>query len=206
MAKASSEREAKKQAKEADRRQPLVAATENIIKNKGLAAVKARDIADAAGVGLGSVYYNRDLDDLILEANANTLTRLEKALGNGAKGDPATRLVAMAEAYLQFADENTLSWKALFEHKLPAGKALPEWYLGHQLRLFDKVDDALREISPELSRSQSAALARTIFSAVHGVVILGLEEKLGIVPPKSLRQQLKILISALVSGLSTGAG
>jgi|SRR6185369_5286713 len=201
MTKLTDEREEKRRAREANRRQPLVDAVENIIKNNGLSAVKARDVAQLAGVSLGALYYDGDLDDLVLEANALTLARLEKDLAKVRDSDSAARLTGMAQAYLHFASDNTRSWQALFEHKLPTGKALPEWYLGHQLRLFDKVDEALRDILPQLSRRQSAEFARTVFSAVHGVVTLGLEEKLGIVPPKSLSQQLRLMMAALIAGL-----
>jgi hypothetical protein len=47
-------------------------------------------------------------------------------------------------------------------------------------------------------------LARTLFSAVHGVVTLGLEEKLGVVPPDILRRQLTLVVSAAADGLARG--
>ncbi len=44
-------------------------------------------------------------------------------------------------------------------------------------------------------------LARTMFSATHGIVTLGLEEKLGAVSLDELRNQTALIVSAIVTGL-----
>jgi hypothetical protein len=44
-------------------------------------------------------------------------------------------------------------------------------------------------------------VARALFSAVHGIVTLGLEEKLGAVSSEELRNQTTLIVSAIVIGL-----
>jgi hypothetical protein len=44
-------------------------------------------------------------------------------------------------------------------------------------------------------------LARSLFSAVHGIVTLGLEEKLGALSLEELRNQTTLIVSAIVTGL-----
>ncbi len=49
-----------------------------------------------------------------------------------------------------------------------------------------------------------ALLARSLFSAAHGLVALGLEEKLQFVPLPSLREQVTTIVTALGYGLAGG--
>ena len=44
-------------------------------------------------------------------------------------------------------------------------------------------------------------LARTMFSAAHGIISLGLEERLIAVRPDRLREQLKVFVDIYVAGL-----
>ena len=111
------------------------------------------------------------------------------------------RLIHLAVAYLDFAAANTPRWRALFEHRLPEGKPMPEWYLGEQIRLFGYIEQPLRDLQPDLLPEQLAMLARSLFSAVHGIITLGLEEKLGAVSLEELRNQTALIVSAIVIGL-----
>ncbi len=81
---------------------------------------------------------------------------------------------------------------------------MPEWYRDQQARLFSHVDRPLRSLVPALSPEERAALGRSIFSAVHGVVWLGLEELLGAQSHDALRRQLRLVIGAMVDGLGEG--
>jgi hypothetical protein len=44
-------------------------------------------------------------------------------------------------------------------------------------------------------------LSRTLFSAVHGIISLGLEERMVAVPPQMLRQQVEQFLDAHLAGL-----
>ena len=62
-------------------RERVLEAAEAVISTKGLAGLKARDIAARAGCALGAIYtVFEDLDELILGVNQRTLARLEAAL------------------------------------------------------------------------------------------------------------------------------
>jgi hypothetical protein len=78
---------------------------------------------------------------------------------------------------------------------------MPEWYLGEQIRLFGYIEQPLRDLLPSLPPEQLAMLARALFSAVHGIITLGLEEKLGAVSLEELRNQTALIVSAIVMGL-----
>ena len=44
--------------------------------------------------------------------------------------------------------------------------------------------------------------ARSLFSAVHGMVLLGLEQKLIAVPVEALRKEIATIVRAMVDGLT----
>ena len=167
-------------------------------------------LAGSIGCAVGAIYnVVADLDELIMLVNSRTLAALERELlaADGAHADQqggntaVDRLCRMALAYLDFATTRRLRWRAVFEHRLPAGKAMPDWYLDDQMRLFSYVERPVGELLPGIPQSRRALIARTLFSAVHGIVTLGLEEKLQALAPEDLREQLTFAVAALARGL-----
>jgi AcrR family transcriptional regulator len=195
----------------AELRERLIGAAERLIEKQGLAGVKARALAEAAGCALGAIYtVFPDLDALILAVSARTLARLGEHLDRvqpqeGEPGSPPERarlgLVALALAYLDFAFAHRASWRALFEHRLPEGRQVPEWLTADQSRLFGKVEALLDPLVPRMPKAERAPLARSLFSAVHGLVLLGLEEKLAPMPLPTLRAEVARLVTATAKGL-----
>jgi len=204
--------------KAAERRQQLrdalISAAERTIEAHGLGGLKARALAVQVGCAVGAIYnVVADLDDLIIAVNSRTLAALERDLAaaeraSDAAGEaaPVDRLVRLGTAYLTFAIGQRVRWRALFEHRLPAGKCLPEQFLEDQRRLFRYVEEPLGELQPHLSDEQRALAARSLFSAVHGVVMLGLEEKLQTVPSEILAEQVAFIVSAIGRGILAQTG
>src|SRR5262245_50986727 len=135
-------------------RAALVAAAERSIEREGLRGLRARALAEEVGCAVGAIYNAvEDLDELVLLVNARTLALLERALNAAdevaentdkqAAAAAIPRLVRMALAYLDFAAANTQRWRALFDHRLPPGRDVPDWYRQEQQRLFDDVEDLL---------------------------------------------------------------
>jgi AcrR family transcriptional regulator len=180
------------------------------ITSQGLSGLKARALADAAGCAVGAIYnVVSDLDELILLVNARTLVALAATLGSGRKSGRGpdwaiAELVELALAYLDFAAAHRQLWRALFDHRLPAGRDLPSWYRDEQQHLFDYVERPLAELQPAAAPARRALLARSLFSAVHGLVALGLEEKLQPIPLPVLREQVTTMVTALGYGLAGG--
>lgn len=191
-------------------RDALADAAWRAIAAQGLAGLKARALAKAAGCAVGAIYnVVADLDELVLYANARTLAALEKSLaaattsGNGPDW-AIEQLARHAQAYLEFASAHRLQWRALFDHRLAAGQRPPEWYQRELARLFEYVDRPVAELQPDASPERRRLLARSLFSAVHGVVALGLEEKLQAIPAGALHEQVTIIVTALGYGLAGG--
>lgn len=193
-------------------RELLVNAAERQIAREGLPSVRARALAAEAGCAVGAIYnVVADIDELIFAVNERTLAELEQHLeaAVAVAGDPARievateRLAAMAGAYLDFAVENRMLWRAMFEHQIAAGREIPDSYRQAQTRLFGYVEAPLGVLLSQAPPARRVALARSLFSAVHGMVSLGLDEKLGAVALADLREQIAFMTKAMARGVAS---
>ena len=187
-------------------REELILAAERSISAGGLAALKTRELAREIGVANGAVYnLVDDVDELILLVGSRTLRRLDAALTEAESAgppSPAEKLVRIAVAYCDFAAENLDLWRALFEHRMTPGKAIPEWAVSEQMDLFRHIFQPLAALLPSQPTPELGVTARSLFSAVHGMVLLGLEQKLIAVPVEALRAEIAVIVRAMVKGLT----
>jgi AcrR family transcriptional regulator len=191
-------------------REALILAAERSIKAGGLAGLKTRELARDIGCANGAVYnLVADMDELILLVGSRTLARLDAALTAAESNGPASStetLVRIAVAYCDFAAENTGLWRALFEHRMAPGKPVPDWAIDEQMAMFGHIYRPLTALFPKRTEVELAVTARSLFSAVHGMVTLGLEQKLIAVPVEALRAEIATIVRAMVRGLEQGAG
>jgi AcrR family transcriptional regulator len=187
-------------------REALIEAAERAIAAKGLAGVRTRELAEEIGIANGGVYnLVEDVDELILRVGSRTLARLDASLALAEMSGPSTpreTLVRIAVAYCDFAAENLELWRALFEHRMQPGKAVPEWAISEQMELFRHIYRPLAELFPRRPAARLGVTARSLFSAVHGMVALGLEQKLIAVPLTALRSEIATLTRAMIDGLA----
>jgi AcrR family transcriptional regulator len=189
-------------------RERLIDAAERAIAANGFARLRARDLAGEAGCAVGTIYnVFEHLDELILCVGLRTLAMLDTALGAvrlgrpyGSADEAAVDLVRLALAYLEFAARHTVRWRALFEHRMSEARPLPHWFVEQQHQLFAQIERPLVTLLPDLDPDARRTMARTLFSAVHGIVALGLEEKLVSLPFPDLRDQLAATVRAIASG------
>jgi AcrR family transcriptional regulator len=186
-------------------REALIEAAERTIATKGLGGLRSRELADEIGIANGGVYnLVEDLDELTLRVGSRTLARLDASLSLSEISGPATpreMLVRIAVAYCDFASDNLELWRALFEHRMQPGKEVPDWAISEQMDLFRHIYRPLAQLFPQRTPEQLGITARSLFSAVHGMVALGLEQKLIAVPIKALRSEIARLVQAMIDGL-----
>ena len=191
-------------------REALIEAAERAIAAKGLGGLRTRELADEIGIANGGVYnLVEDLDELILRVGSRTLARLDASLSLAEISGPATpreMLVRIAVAYCDFASDNLELWRALFEHRMQPGKEVPDWAVSEQMDLFRHIYRPLAVLFPQRTPEQLGVTARSLFSAVHGMVALGLEQKLIAVPIKALRSEIARLVQAMIDGLTAKKG
>ena len=192
----------------------LTDAAERVIATQGLSSLKARDLAQEVGCAVGAIYnVFPDLDSLILAVNLRTLVLFDAAISSarteaeeGRAASPVQSLVHLAVTYLEFAEKHGPRWRALFQHRMAGDASPPDWYLKEQVRLFRYIETPLRALCPGLAPAEGQLLARTLFSATHGMVSLGLDEKLVSLPLSVLRQQVETVVRATGEGLAARHG
>ena len=186
-------------------RTKLIACAESAIAADGLAALRARNLADCVGCSVGAIYnLVTDIDELILLVAQRTMADLNARLHSvdkGRAGEPE-RFVAWALAYCAFAADHRNRWRALFEHRLVPGRALPDWFEADQMRLFVRLEEGLAARLPALDAAARRLRARTMFSAVHGIVALGLEEKIVAMPMVAVEAELATFVRAYLAGMA----
>ena len=95
-----------------ERRRQLLEATSLAIADRGLSGLRLKDIADRAGLSIGSVlYYYPDLDGLLVEVHAQVLQRFYYGrLGAvEAQSDPARQLhLAVTQVVPDHLDDTTM--------------------------------------------------------------------------------------------------
>ena len=178
----------------------LVEAAERRVVSGGLASVKARDLAQDAGCSLGAIYnVYPDLPTLFMEVNARTFAALDAAISASQRDDvpPRDALVAMALAYLEYATTHTNRWRALFDLDLPDDPALSDWYLTRLRGLFAHIHRALVRLWPDRDGGEIEMMTRTLFSSVHGIVLLGLERRFSNIPPEEVGRMIRGLLAEI---------
>lgn len=191
----------------------LIDAAEKAIAERGLAGLKARELAQEIGCALGAIYnLVADMDELVLRVGSRTLARLDAALSAAESEDApasadaaADRLVAVALAYCAFARDNLQLWRVLFEHRMAEGAVVPDWAVSEQMTLFRHILEPLSVLLPDRAEPERMLMSRTLFSAVHGVVAIGLEEKLIAVPRRDLDRQIEGLVRLVCRGLAVSS-
>ena len=184
----------------------LTAAAEKAIAAKGLSGLKSRELAAKIGIANGAVFnLVNDMDELVLRVGSRTLARLDAALSaaeSGAAPSPAEKLVRIAVAYCDFAADNLELWRALFEHRMAPEKPIPQWAIEEQMNLFRHIYHPLAKLFPKWNTDELGITARSLFASVHGMVSLGLEQKLIAVPVAALREEIATIVKATIKGLN----
>ncbi|HEY7843724.1 MAG TPA: TetR/AcrR family transcriptional regulator [Bradyrhizobium sp.] len=184
------------------RRALIVGIARDLITSKGLRSLKVRDIADAADCSIGSVYNEfGDFDGVILTVNKETVQALTARLKAVPKDDPIRQLHRLAATYLEFAAEHANLLRSLFEHRMEEDRPFPEDILIMVMDAFRLMHEPLVRLMPDRDPNDVALLSRMMFSAVHGIISLGLEERMVAVPPESLRQQVAQFVDTYLKGL-----
>lgn len=185
-------------------RSAIVRIAHDILAEEGLEGLQARKVAQAANCSVGTVYnLFGSLDMIALTANGETLRELHEDLVR-AEGLPATRLVdrldALAAAYLAFAIDRTPAWRALFAFRPSPKTPVPEWYQQAQEAPFAIVEKLLQPvIAAQRARHEAA---RALLSAVHGVIAIALDEKLGAFDRSATERQVTFIVRSIARGFN----
>jgi AcrR family transcriptional regulator len=178
------------------------------INQDGLTGLRARDIAKDAGCSLGSLYNAyQDLDDLILNVNSRVLEMLKEDISTNAVEDQNAEaaLANLAVNYMNFAYTHYNLWTSLFGHTMQDTAPIPDWYTEQTNATFLTLITPLLKLRPELDEAQAFILVRTLFSAVHGIITINLQERFISIPKDMLEVQLVEFVQTYAKGLQNKA-
>ncbi|HET7902151.1 MAG TPA: TetR/AcrR family transcriptional regulator [Candidatus Nanopelagicales bacterium] len=120
-----------------ERRRQLVSAASVAVGERGLSGLRLKDIADHAGLSIGSVlYYYPDLDALLVEVHEEAVRQFYWARVNAteAEPDPLRRLVVAVEHGIP-GDVGDPSVRVIYELHLAAAR--DERHAAHLSRLWE---------------------------------------------------------------------
>jgi len=180
-------------------------AARDIVARDGYTGLSARKVAKTIGYTVGTLYLVfANLDELVMRANAQTLDALyEVMLATKARCKNARAcIMALGQAYIRFASENTHLWGMIYEHPLPDRDAIPDWYRERVARNLALVEDTLQPLAKNTSAQQLAVAARALWGGVHGICILALTNKLDVVGAASVPALVESLIDNYLKGLT----
>jgi len=113
--------------------------------------------------------------------------------------------IGCALGYLDFAVSNTNLLRSLFEHRMEGDRPFPQDILDMVMEAFALIYSPLFRLFPDRDPAELALIARTMFSATHGIVSLGLEDRMVAVPQDQLKEQLTQFVEAQLLGLGASA-
>ncbi|MBL4280167.1 TetR/AcrR family transcriptional regulator [Vibrio fluvialis] len=125
---------------------------------------------------LVNVFGNYNL--LLLHVVAQTLDELSseaKAIVSQCK-DPEQALYQLAYCYHDFAQKNPYRWQLIFEHNMN-GEVLPEWQAERIDTMTSMLEGLLKVIAPQRSDSEILRTSRVLWSGVHGITLLSVDDK-----------------------------
>ncbi|ENO8416958.1 WHG domain-containing protein [Vibrio mimicus] len=125
---------------------------------------------------LVNVFGNYNL--LLLHVVAQTLDELAQEAQQAVKSTPYPKdaLYQLAYCYHDFAKRNPYRWQLIFEHNMN-GEALPEWQAQRIDNMTSMLEELLKVIAPLRSEQEVLQASRVLWSGVHGITVLSVDDK-----------------------------
>lgn len=181
-------------------RRLAVEAARAIVAEEGLRGLTVRRVAERIGYAPGTLYnLFSNLDELVLRVNAETLDRMAEALEAAAKSPLSDRAAALVHAYFDAIAAEPLLWGMLFEHRLPPGQELPDWYSERLERLVAIAGVGLGPLMadwPEMERRQAIV---AMWAGLHGISTLTVSAKLSLVDRSDPRALGRLLVERVIA-------
>jgi AcrR family transcriptional regulator len=170
-----------------------------IASEEGLRGLTVRRVAERIGYAPGTLYnLFANLDDLIVQINGSTLDALGIVLAEAATADPESRPRKLVEAYFDFVESRPRLWSMLFEHRLPEGEDLPDWYRPKLAALLGLVAEALGPLMQDQTFEARQATIVTMWAGLHGISTLAVSSKLTLVAETEPRELGHLLVRRML--------
>ncbi len=174
----------------------------------GYRGLTVRNIAARMGYVPGTLYnVFENVDDLVLQLLGNTLDRLHGLLSELATntGGLEARLKSVARSYIAFVWKHPKLWNVMFEHHLPEGQLVPDWYHEKAYRLLQLVEQVIAPLFPSGRKKNLLHHAHILWAGVHGICAVQLTDKV-VMKGESAEAMADSLISNYLRGLRERSG
>ena len=176
-------------------RPALLAAARDALEQGGLAALSARGLAQAVDVSVGTLYnLFGHLDGVVRAMNLESMGILQdelKAALAGSNDTTEAKLLAMADAYFDFAFGSPHRWEALFRYHSETPREAE----------LDTAQEGLFEILRNVAGADIPDEAlNALWASVHGVVELAMAQRSRDPSGQAARRQAKLVVMASLRG------
>lgn len=184
-------------------RELIISATTCLLQEEGLCGLSAREVARRIAYSPGTIYnVFQNLDDLLLTIEGRMLDRLAERLDAATAGEcPDGQMLLLADTYTRFTHENPRLWNLLFEHRMPAGTEVPNWYKQKLDGLMSRVEAALAPLFADGDRDDIRRAAHVIWAGVHGITSLSTADKLSNITTESAQPMVRDLVTTFLDGI-----
>lgn len=143
---------------------------------------------------LVNVFGNYNL--LLLHAVAQTLDELsaEAKVVVTKSQDHRQALYELAYCYHDFALRHPHRWQLIFEHNMN-GETLPAWQSARIDNMTGMLEHLLRALAPTRSDSEVLQASRVLWSGVHGITLLSVDDKFFAAEPIDGKELIENLLS-----------
>ena len=153
----------------------IVTAGNALMAEVGFARFSAREVAKRVGYSVGTIYnVFGSLDNLLLAINSRTFVDWAARVRAGLEQGADDRLKVLVDGYFDFAEAEPNLWHAIYDHRLPAGTAIPPRYAEQRAELTGLVSQEIAQVQPLATREAVERLARSLVATVHGHCLFAL--------------------------------
>ena len=177
--------------------------TEELLNDKPASELSTRQIATKMGYTVGTLYQIfKNLPDLLLHVNVRTLKTLHNDCNELKvdQSDPKKNILDYANIYLKFAHSHPGLWELIFDNTLINDDELPDWYITQVDSLFSLIEVQLKMIQPLSSDIEITKASRVLWSSVHGICILSINNNLFAKSACSSEELIESLINNFLNG------
>lgn len=143
---------------------------------------------------LVNVFGNYNL--LLLHAIAQTLDELSEQANTVVSKTTNSKdaLYELAYCYHDFAQQHPYRWQLIFQHNMN-GDQLPEWQAERIDNMTGMLESLLAELAPSRSKQEVLQASRVLWSGVHGITLLSVDDKFFSSEPIDGKELINNLIS-----------
>ncbi len=156
-----------------------LATVKDFLEENSYHELSLRKIANMIGYvpsTLVNIFGNYNL--LLLHVVAQTLDELSQASLQATDHceDAHEALFELAYCYHDFAQKHPFRWQLVFEHNMN-GAELPEWHAQRIDGMTGMLESLLAQVAPDRTESEVIQASRVLWSGVHGITLLSVDDK-----------------------------